>query len=69
MHHPTRRFAMSMAKEMGWPNVDAMLETITSSQLTEWIAFSDLEKADSDKPVKAQQVMDEARRKHLGNNG
>ncbi len=59
---------MSMAKEMGWPNVDAMLETITSNQLTEWIALSNLEAADLDKPVKAQQVMDEARSRYRGNN-
>ena len=61
MNHPFRRFAMSMAKEMGWPNVDAMLERITSSQLTEWIAFSDLEKEDIDSEMKMQQVKNEAR--------
>ena len=52
---------MSMAKEMGWPNVDAMLETITSSQLTEWIAFSNLEKAELEKEEMMQKVKDEAR--------
>lgn len=61
MNHPFRRFAMSMAKEMGCPNVDWMLERITSSQLTEWIAFSNIEAAELDSKMKAQQVMNEAR--------
>lgn len=61
MNHPFRRFAMSMAKEMGCPNVDWMLERITSSQLTEWMAYSNIEEEEYDKREKAQQVMNKAR--------
>lgn len=34
---------MRLAKAMGIPNVDAMLESISGVQLTEWMAYADLE--------------------------
>ena len=43
MQEPRRRFALRLALEMGWPNVDAMLREMTAEQFDEWIAFYQLE--------------------------
>lgn len=34
---------MRLAKELGVPNVDAMLGSLRGDQLTEWMAFAELE--------------------------
>ncbi len=34
-----RYTAYSLALELGWSDVDAMLETMTASQYKEWLAF------------------------------
>ena len=38
-----RRFALRLALELGWPNVDAMLREMTAEQFDEWIAYYQLE--------------------------
>jgi hypothetical protein len=38
-----RRFAYRLALRLGKPNVDAMLRSMTSIQLQEWVAFAELE--------------------------
>ena len=43
MHDRRRRFALRLALELGWPNVDAMLREMTSQQFDEWLAFYQLE--------------------------
>ena len=43
MREPRRRFALRLALEMGWPNVDAMLREMTAEQFDEWIAYYQLE--------------------------
>lgn len=43
MREPRRRFALRLALEMGWPNVDAMMREMTSEQFDEWIAYYQLE--------------------------
>lgn len=43
MHDRRRRFALRLALELGWPNVDAMLREMTAEQFDEWIAYYQLE--------------------------
>ncbi len=43
MHDRRRRFALRLALELGWPNVDAMLREMPEKQFTEWLAFYQLE--------------------------
>ncbi len=43
MHDRRRRFALRLALELGWPNVDAMLREMTAQQFDEWLAFYQLE--------------------------
>lgn len=38
-----RRFALRLALELGYANVDAMLDEITAQQFEEWIAYYQLE--------------------------
>ena len=38
-----RRFALRLALELGYANVDAMLREMTAQQFTEWIAYYQLE--------------------------
>lgn len=43
MHDRRRRFALRLALELGWPNVDAMMREMTAEQFDEWIAYYQLE--------------------------
>ena len=38
-----RRFAYRLALRLGWANVDQMLRNMSSQQLSEWMAFYELE--------------------------
>ena len=52
-----RRFYMSMAKEFHYVNVDEMLEGMTSSQMTEWMAYSKLEAAEFKSSQNSKQML------------
>lgn len=39
---PARYVALSLALELGSPDVDAMLESMTARQYQEWLAFFEL---------------------------
>ena len=43
MHDRKRRFAFRLALALGWPDPDAMLDSIPAQTLTEWIAYYQLE--------------------------
>ena len=43
MQDRRRRFALRLALEMGYPNVDAMLREMTAEQFDEWIAYYQIE--------------------------
>ena len=56
-----RRFCYSLAKELGYVNVDEMLRSITSKQLTEWQAFSKIEAAEMKSSSQSRQSLREMR--------
>lgn len=57
--HPERRFYYSLARELGCANVDRMLAGITSYQISEWQAYSKLDKT--------EWQMESEQAKHLSN--
>lgn len=59
--HPERKFYFSLAKELGMP-VREMLQRISSKELTEWIAYSNIERVEfQDGMPKAQQKLNQLR--------
>ena len=43
MHDRKRRFAFRLALALGWPDPDAMLDSIPARTFSEWIAYYQLE--------------------------
>lgn len=40
---PTRKFYFRLARELGYPHPDYLLDELTSQQITEWLAYNEIE--------------------------
>ena len=54
-----RRFCYSLAKELGYINVDQMLSSISGKQLTEWQAFAKVESAEMESATDAKRSLNQ----------
>jgi hypothetical protein len=52
---------MRLARDLGCPDVDAMLDAMPADRLTEWIAFYMLENRQGERPMTAEQILRQAR--------
>lgn len=53
---PERLFHYRLAKELGWSNVDAMLDSMEPRHVSEWLAYFEYESAEIEKANKPKRV-------------